>query len=1008
MATGIEDKEDDATLGLAVTPRERAITGQAAAASGNVDRYVMLEQLGAGGMGVVHRAYDPKLRREVAIKMLRFDRRDGSGGQRAETRILREAQAMAQLSHPNVLPVYDVEHVSGSVYIAMEYVDGETLSRWMRRGSHTWKEVLELLIPAGRGLQAAHQAGIIHRDFKPSNVLLGNKGRVLVTDFGLARARDEQEDPKPDDDEAPKAWTSSKIHDLDSITEVGEVVGTPAYMAPEQLRGDPVDASADQYAFCVAVYEGLFGRRPFGARDQRLLLMAKEAGKVEADPSAHVPTWLFRIVERGMAPRPGDRFDSMTELLQCLSRDPSQLRRRWVWVGSGAVLSAAAIGLRLAAGTDEPPCPEPAELVDRAWEDERRDQVQAALLATGQSYAAETAERVTQLLGNYAQAWAEGHVDACEATHVRHDQSAEAFDLRMSCLRRHQAEFDTTVETLTETVSVGTLRRATRMAAALPSVGDCTDVEALRSRGRPTDPKTAAEAERQRQTLARARVLLRAGRNDEAEPLAIHVEARGDELRDPVLRGEARLLRGRIHVEDHQLTVAEHTLRNAFADAVEGRDSALAVDSALRLASVLGVIQARTAEAEQWAEQARAWLRGSARDDPRYSELQMIEAGILQVAGRLDEARVAFSRGAVLMEERPQMPDPALAHHNLGLALMVLGDVQEARKQFETELALLEVELGPHHPEVARALQSLGATLYLSGQLAQAVPHFERALDIREAALGPDHPKVAAILDNLGSLRDDLGEHDEARELLERALQIFETVDAPGSNAVIRIRGNLAQVLRHAGEYEAAARQLRQIGAIIEAEHGPAHPDRIDLMARLGEIFLEAGELPKAHEVLEQANELRPQLPTESALVSADVARTFARVLLRQGRYESAQGLLSEAVGLYQALGEPLDARRGEALLDLGTALLADGDAAAARGPLEAAIPLLTTPQVSHTILAKARFTLARAIVASGARPEDRPRAERLARDARMGLLDDDSTLSQVDAWLEDQGLTNG
>jgi len=339
---------------------------------------------------------------------------------------------------------------------------------------------------------------------------------------------------------------------------------------------------------------------------------------------------------------------------------------------------------------------------------------------------------------------------------------------------------------------------------------------------------------------------------------------------------------------------------------------------------------------------------------------------------------------------------------------MALGDVEGARKQFETELALVEVELGPHHPEVARALQSLGATLYVSGQLTQAVPHYERALSIREAALGPDHPKVAAILDNLGSLRDDLGEPEEARELLERALKIFESIDAPGSNAVVRIRGNLAQVLRHAGEYEAAAEQLRQIAALIEAEHGPAHPERIDHMARQGEILLEAGELSRAREVLEQANDLRPQLPAEATLVSADVARTLARVLHRQGHDEPAQGLLSEAVGLYASLGEPLDARRGEALLDLGTALLADKDAAAARGPLEAAIPLLTTPQVPHSVLALARFTLARAIVASGPRPEERTRAERLAHDARLGLLDDEATLAQIDAWLEGQGRTNG
>ena len=175
-------------------PRVRDATGPSPGAHGHLDRYVMLEQVGAGGMGVVHRAYDPKLRREVAIKMLRFDRRVSADAPRSESRILREARAMAQLSHPNVLPVYDVGHVGEQVYIAMEYVDGTNLGRWLRRQSRSWPEVVEVFRQAGQGLHAAHLAGIVHRDFKPGNVLMGNKGRVLVTDFGLAQARDDDPD----------------------------------------------------------------------------------------------------------------------------------------------------------------------------------------------------------------------------------------------------------------------------------------------------------------------------------------------------------------------------------------------------------------------------------------------------------------------------------------------------------------------------------------------------------------------------------------------------------------------------------------------------------------------------------------------------------------------------------------------------------------------------------------------------------------------------------------------
>ncbi|MEM9452818.1 MAG: serine/threonine-protein kinase [Myxococcota bacterium] len=994
MATDVEERSNDDDPPLAETPTLRPSDDGHATSPPSLDRYVILEQLGAGGMGVVHRAYDPKLRREVAIKMLRFDRRKGSEAERAEHRILREARAMAQLSHPNVLPVYDVEHVSGSVYIAMEYVDGETLSRWIRRHDRTWTEVVEVFRQAGQGLHAAHQAGIIHRDFKPSNVLLGNKGRVLVTDFGLARPHDSADEGER---EAPSAWRPVQGHELDSITAAGEVVGTPAYMAPEQLRGEPLDARADQYAYCVALYEGLYRRRPFGHRDPAALLKAKEARKLQPDSAANVPTWLLRLVERGLDPEPEARFETMAELLLQLGRDPVRIRRRWIWAASGAALGAAAIGIKLAAAPDDP-CPDPATLEDALWPNPLRTRVRDALLDTGQSYAADTAERVTDRLDTYVQAWTEGHADACRATRVRHEQSAEAFDLRMACLGRHRTELEATVETLTGNVSTSTLQRATGLVAALPAVHQCADVETLRARGRAADPAIAAQIEGLRQTLARAGVLARAGRNEQAESLALGVEQRGSNLHDPVLLGEARLLHGEILTAEGRLPEAERSLRAAFADAVEGRDASLAVKAALQLGTVVGVSQRRTTGGEHWAEQARAWLRGSDTQDLRFAEVWFLEGSVYQVAGRLDEAREAFTRAVTLMRTRPETTDLAKAHHTLGLSLAALGDMAGAEEQFASEIAIQEQLLGARHPEVGQARKSLGGTLYLSGQLPAAVPHLELALSILEDAFGPEHPQVVTALDTLGSLRDDLGDHEDARELFERALAILESSDSSIS-AMVRLRGNLAQALRHAGEYAAAAEHLREAAALLEAEHGPAHPERVDLLAHLGKILLEAGNLTEAREVLEQADALRGLLPEQSALVSADVARALAQVRRQQARPDAARQLLTEAIEIYQTLGPGLDSRRGEALLDLGTVLLATDTPAAARRPLEAAIPLLTTPQVPAQTLARARFALARTIAAAD--PPDREGALRLANDARAGLLDDPAARAEIDAWLD-------
>ncbi|MCH9683334.1 MAG: serine/threonine-protein kinase [Deltaproteobacteria bacterium] len=958
-----------------------------------MDRYVVLEQVGAGGMGVVHRAYDPKLRREVALKMLRFDRREGSGAMRAETRILREARAMAQLSHPHVLPVYDVEHVGGLVYIAMEYVDGQTLSRWMRRETRPWSDVVAVFVQAGEGLHAAHIEGIIHRDFKPSNVLMGNKGRVLVTDFGLARAHDDDHDDMAD------MWSSGDHGTGEEITESGEVVGTPAYMAPEQLRGELVDARADQYAFCIALFEGLFGRRPFAQKETRPLLAAKEAARIEPDPGTTVPTWLFRIIERGLKPRPDDRFASMVELLQALRHDPAQARRRWVWLGAGATTGAAVLGLQLVSDDPEAPCLTVDAMEQQLWNDALRDDVRGALLATKQGYAADTAQRVTTLLADYAHRWSVAHVGACEATHVRRDQSAEAFDLTMACLRRHRAELETTVETLGSEVDASTLQRATALVAALPNPDLCADIEALRTRGRTIDPRDAAIIEQERERLARATALARAWRTERARTLANAIDERVSGLGDPTMRADVGLLHGLLARQSSEMDEAERWYRRAFADAVEARDPVAAVEAGTQLIQTVGIRQTRTAEGELWVEHTRSWLRGTAAaHDSRAARVSMAEGELFRAAGRFDESRIAFSRAVEQLDGQDQSPDLADAHRLLGLSLMVLGEVEAAQIEFSLVLGLRQQLLGPSHPEVARAHQNLGGALYTAGRLSRALSHYEKALAILEQALGPEHPRLIAALDNLGALRDDLGEHEDAREHFERALRLLDANESAGPREKVSLRRNLAAALDHAGDHEGAVERLQQAAEIIEQTYGSTHPDHVELLASTGRVLAAAGKPARALEFLEQANAVRIRLPAEAATISADVARALGRVVGQQGDHPRALKLLTEAVALYRSQGEAVDPLRGQAMLDLGELQLAASQRSAAADTLDAAIPLLTTPQVPAEVLARARFGLARAVGAT-----DAARARRLAEDARVGLDEEDLLRTEVEHWLAEQ-----
>ncbi|MFP2927405.1 protein kinase domain-containing protein [Pyxidicoccus sp. 3LG] len=272
-----------------------------------VGPYVLRELLGAGGMGVVYAAEDPRLGRRVALKLLRQVRKGAEVEARA--RLLREAQAMARLSHPNVIPIFELGTADGRDYLVMERVQGATLSGWLRARERSWREVLDLFLAAGAGLAAAHRTGLVHRDFKPSNVLVGEDGRARVMDFGLAMwgQRELAAHGAPEGAEAA------------GLTRAGAVPGTPAYMSPEQRAGQPVDARSDQYSFCVALHEALHGERPAGS--------GQRASR-GATRTAAIPAHVDAALARGLAEAPEDRFPSMDALLEELSRSPPRRARR--------------------------------------------------------------------------------------------------------------------------------------------------------------------------------------------------------------------------------------------------------------------------------------------------------------------------------------------------------------------------------------------------------------------------------------------------------------------------------------------------------------------------------------------------------------------------------------------------------------------------------------------------------------------------------------------------------
>ncbi|MEM7151303.1 MAG: FG-GAP-like repeat-containing protein [Myxococcota bacterium] len=343
-----------------------------------ISRYLLLRPLGSGGTGVVYDGYDPELARRVAVKVLRSGSKDVDAVARARARFVREAQSIARLSHANVIGVYDVGTYSASelsgplepmappedsdetgVFIVMELVEGSDLASWLGRGPRSWREVVEVFLEAGEGLDAAHRAGLIHRDFKPANVLLGDDGRVKVVDFGLALtyggsitgSRTGEGTPMPVD-EGSEPEPSVKSVALDKLTRTGVILGTPAYMAPEQHRGDPADQEADQFAFCASLYRALYGVHAFEGRSIETLFVSKTRGQIRTPPEkVRVPAWVHRVVLRGLEPDPRQRFANMAALLQALRADPVRRVKRWssraaVGLGVAAIAYAGYVGTR--------------------------------------------------------------------------------------------------------------------------------------------------------------------------------------------------------------------------------------------------------------------------------------------------------------------------------------------------------------------------------------------------------------------------------------------------------------------------------------------------------------------------------------------------------------------------------------------------------------------------------------------------------------------------------------
>jgi tetratricopeptide (TPR) repeat protein/predicted Ser/Thr protein kinase len=597
-------------------------------------RYELVSQVGVGGMGVVFEARDPELDRTVAVKVFSGK---GESSEEGHARLRREGQIMARLTHPNVLRVYDVGVAQGFVFVAMEFVAGGTLRDWLKRKQRSPEEILAIFTQAGRGLAAAHDAGLVHRDFKPSNVLVGDDGRVLVMDFGLARPADGTADVTAS---SPSTPPTSPM-----ITRAGQRVGTPAFMAPEQHDDAPIDARADQFSFCVALWRALYETAPYAGLTVEMILAAARRGEL-AEPAptaaARVPSRVRPVLERGLRASPAERFASMRELLDALAPRPSR-GRAWIGAAGGVLALAAAViawaTLGRGASVASDPC---AAAVDRfagVWDDEAAAAVKQAFVATGQPFAEKVFAEVARQLDGRRRAFATMRRESCEATLVRREQSDTMMDLRTACLDRQQQEVSSLVTALRR-ADAEAFRRAPSAAATAGDPAHCADTAALARRvPLPADPARRAAIAAVERDIAAARAAIAAGRGRAAIDETERVIAAARAVDHAPTLAYALYAAAILHAEIEDAARAEALFREALLAGDAGGDDNLRFECEARLVSLVGYQLERRDDANRHAEQAAALLARLGPDPSRTALLAKHHAISEWWNGRYDDAK---------------------------------------------------------------------------------------------------------------------------------------------------------------------------------------------------------------------------------------------------------------------------------------------------------------------------------------------------------------------------------
>ncbi len=879
-----------------------------------IGRYRVQDVLGRGAMGVVYEAWDDQLQRTVAVKLIARELEVGG----AELRFRREALALGKLAHPNVVTVHEVGTHGGRLFIAMELVRGETLDTWIGAAERSWQDCLGVFAQAGRGLDAAHRAGLVHRDFKPANCIVGESGRVRVLDFGLARGSADLLDEDV-------AATAPAVSSLDvSVTRTGATVGTPAYMAPEQLRGGEVSAASDQFAFCVALYEALEGVRPFPGRSIPEIYENIEAGDM-ACGRGRAPTEVVRIVERGLASSPTERWPNLGELVDELDALPHRrARRRTVWSLAGVgVLAAAVAGARW---IPRDPC-EDLPTTD-VWSESRRATLKEAL---GDGAVWSTLD---DAVGSWAHAWDGAQASACTAARIESTTNEVTLARQRVCLLQRERTTLALLGELSQAARAGD--HATDLILQLPSLQRCEEGSILAVQPPPRGLQAEVGAVRARIDESTAALIV--GDYERARGVAEVAFANANEIPYAPVRAEAGVRLGTL-LRERAADRGESVLVRAFVDAEAAADDVTAAEAAI------GLLETST-----YAERPEAGLRWHA------------------VAGaKLDRIGAGSKKRA------------DLAASLVDLSLL-MGDFGSASGASQKALELYAEAEGTDSLRYAYGLSARARVLDETGSGPGVEEAYAQALAAFEAQVGTDHILYANTLVNRGSSRLEDGDHAGARRDFDAALPIMERAAIPRLLATLLVARAQLESMTGGLRLDALDRIQTHLHAFAEDDRSRLEMERV-----VASFYLRLGETARARQQFEHIVAVMRAAPETPAVQLAMDVNNVGECLLEEERWADARESFEDAQRSLERLLEPDDLRLAYVLTGLGRALVGEGELAQARALLERSLAIVEAQPGDIHLLAQTRLALSKTLGASARAVV----LEELAREGQPGFGDD-------------------